>query len=41
MDILFDVNATEPEEVVFDGETFEVFGHVQIIRTDNNPWQPE
>ena len=32
--ILFDVDVQQPEEVEFDGETFEVYGHVQIVQVD-------
>ena len=34
INILFDVTAPEPEEVEFDGETFEVYGHVMIVQVD-------
>ena len=32
--ILFDVDVQQPEEFEIDGETFEVYGHVQIVQVD-------
>jgi hypothetical protein len=34
MEILFDVTTDKPETVEYNGETFEVFGHVQILAPD-------
>lgn len=34
MQILFDVDAPQLEQVAYDGETFDVFGHVMIVVQD-------